>query len=135
MGLKAADLVEVWEQGFNSGRAERAQMLLCRAYPDISHEMLDALPLGKSNEMLLQLREQIFGPFLESVVRCPQCRETLEIKLDIRKLQHDHASENLLKEWQNGNLRIRFRVPTGGDLRYLENCKDPQEACGRLIER
>ena len=78
--------------------------------------------------MLLQLREQMFGPWLKSVVECPQCHETLEINLDIRELRSREAGENLEAEFLSNHLKIRFRVPTHGDLRNLRTamtCRRP----------
>jgi T4 bacteriophage base plate protein len=133
--LAAMDLVDIWEQGCASGRAERAYLLLSRAHPEMSGEELEALPLGSHDAMLLQLREQMFGPWLESVVKCPQCGEWLEINVDIRELRHKATSASVETALLSDNLRIRFRVPTGGDLRDLENCNDKQEARQQLIRR
>ena len=133
--LGAEDLVDIWEQGSTSGRAERAHLLLSRTRPDLSGEKLDGLPLGSRDAMLLQLREQMFGPWLKSVVECPHCHETLEINLDIRELRSGEAGENLEAEFVSNHLKIRFRVPTHGDLRNVENCNDLQEARRRLIGR
>ena len=133
--FSAVDLVSVWEQGRTGGRAERAYLLLSWAHPEMSGEELEALPLGRRDAMLLQLREQMFGPWLESVVRCPQCRETLKINLDIRELRHKRTPDSVATALLADNLRVRFRVPTGGDLRDLKNCHDPQEARRQLIGR
>jgi ribosomal protein S27E len=133
--LKAVDLVDVWERGYINGYAERAQLLLSQAYADLSHDELKALPLGKRDDMLLQLREQIFGSRLESVVSCPNCNETLAINLDIPELRANLAlGEDSATEWTSGDLWIRFRVPTGGNLLDLEKSKNREEARQRLLE-
>ena len=133
--FSAVDLVNVWEEGCTGGRAERAYLLLSWAHPEMSGEELEALPLGSRDAMLLQLREQMFGPWLESVVRCPQCRETLKINLDIRELQHEAKPTSTETALLGDSLRIRFRVPNAGDLRDLENCNDAREAREQLIRR
>ena len=47
------------------------------------------MPLGVRDDQLLQLRQRLFGATLESVVRCPRCGESLEIKVDAHELQAD----------------------------------------------
>lgn len=134
--LTAFDLVDIWERGHALGRAERACLLLGRAHPDMSHEALDALPLGTRDHLLLELRAKTFGGRLESVVNCPNCNEPQEISLDVQELRAGPAPDaDLEAEWTNGDLTVRLRVPTGGDLRDLEGCEDREQARRRLIER
>jgi hypothetical protein len=133
--FSAVDLVNLWEEGCAGGRAERGSLLLSRANPEMSGEELEALPLGSRDTLLLRLREQMFGPWLESVVKCPQCGEWLEINFDIRELRHEAPSASGETALLSDNLKIRFRVPNGGDLRDLENCNDVREARQRLIRR
>jgi hypothetical protein len=86
--------------------------------------------------MLLRLREQVFGPRLESVVSCPKCSESLEINIDINELRADpEAGDDLATEWSNRDLSVHFRVPSGKDLYDLERCEDREEARQRLLER
>jgi hypothetical protein len=39
------------------------------------------------DDQLLQLRQRLFGGTLESIVRCPCCGESLEIKVDAHELK------------------------------------------------
>ena len=87
--LTTVDLVDIWEQGWARGPAERALLLLGRTFPYTSTEELEAMPLGVRDDQLLQLRQRLFGATLESVVRCPRCGESLEIKVDAHELQAD----------------------------------------------
>ena len=87
--LTTVDLVDVWEQGWARGPAERALLLLGRTFPYTSTEELEAMPLGVRDDHLLQLRERLFGATLESVVRCPGCGESLEISVNAHELQAD----------------------------------------------
>lgn len=83
--------------------------------------------LGSRDDLLLQLREQIFGPRLESVVKCPKCSESLEINLDIHELRAGSESgDNPAAEWTNGDLSVRFRVPTGGDAGAGDKHREPR---------
>ena len=87
--LTTVDLVDIWEQGWACHSAERALLLLGRTLPYTSTEELEAMPLGVRDDQLLQLRQRLFGATLESVVRCPCCGESLEIKVDAHELQAD----------------------------------------------
>ena len=134
--LTSVDLVDIWEQGWARGNAERALLLLSRTLPYKTTEELEAMPLGVRDEQLLQLRQRLFGATLESVVRCPGCGESLEITLDAHDLQAvGEASARSGVEWSAGDLSVRFRVPTSGDFLELEAFSDPDEVRRRLIER
>jgi len=134
--LTAVDLVDLWEQGWESGFAGRAILLLSRTHPEISHEKLEAMSLGVRDDLLLQLRAQLFGSRLESVVSCPKCGDSLEISVDARDLRAEgEASEPPATEWTAGDLWVRFRVPTSGDLHDLEAYRDPQDVRRQLLER
>ena len=87
--LTTVDLVDIWEQGWACHSAERALLLLGRTLPYTSTEELEAMPLGVRDDQLLQLRQRLFGGTLESIVRCPCCGESLEIKVDAHDLQAD----------------------------------------------
>ncbi len=134
--LTTLDLVDIWEQGSASGYAERALLLVSRTHPDIPDEQLEAMPLGVRDDLLLQLRQQLFGSRLESVVSCPKCRESLEISVDANELRAGRESSNGSRtEWTTGDLSVRFRVPTAGDFRDLEEYRDPEDVRRRLLER
>jgi hypothetical protein len=134
--LTTLDLVDIWEQGGVCGYAQRALLLLSRIHPDISDDELEAMPLGVRDGLLLQLRHQLFGSRLESVVRCPRCGESLEIRVDAHQLiASRESSDASTREWTTGDLSVRFRVPTAGDLRDLEKYSDPGDVRRSLLER
>lgn len=81
--LPASTLLAVWEQGTAQTTPERALALLAAAFPGTSVESLARLPVGRRDACLLALREQTFGPHLESHVPCPACGESLEIEFTV----------------------------------------------------
>jgi hypothetical protein len=134
--LSPIELVEVWEEGCASGAATRAHLLLSRTHPELSDRELDAMPLGVRDGLLMDLRQHLFGSTLESVLGCPRCGESLEIAVDVNELQAGSGSrDGTGAEWTGGDLSVRFRVPTSGDLRDLEECRDSEEVHRRLLER
>lgn len=140
--LSASELIEVWETGASRGSGERAQLLLERAHLPLSPKQLRALPIGARDAMLLQLREQLFGPRLDGLVRCPRCEESIEVHADCRQLRSEAPpAENAAMQltggpeiqWRSAALSVRFRLPTGGDLIEIEGCKDLASARDQLI--
>lgn len=132
--LSASDLIDVWETGASHGSGERAQLLLERTNSELSPEQLRALPIGARDTLLLQLREQLFGPHMEGLMRCSRCEESFEIHADVRQLRSEAPpAESAEMQWRSDALSVRFRLPTGGDLIDIEDCGDPAAARERLI--
>jgi hypothetical protein len=135
-GLEALDLLDVWEQGSARGTAARALLLLKRAHPDMPDEELAAMPLGTRDGLLFELRQQLFGPRLESIVRCPTCGDVLCVSVDTADLRHGgDPGRGGMTEWTTDQLSYRLRVPTAGDARDLEACGAPADVRRHLLER
>lgn len=133
--LSATDLVDVWEIGAACGPGARAQLLLERILPEQSPDELRAMPLGTRDALLLQLRKRLFGPHLESLLRCADCGETFEIHLDVDQLlPTSPVTGNEPIEWRENALSVRFRRLTAGDLIDIERYDDAAAARERLLE-
>ena len=140
----ASDLIEVWEIGASRGSGERAQLLLERCQPELSPEQLRALPIGARDALLLRLREQLFGPRLDALLRCSHCGEPFEVHADLDQLRAEmppggvdamQPTSGAPMNWRLDALTVHFRLPTGGDLIALEGYRDLASARNRLIER
>jgi len=123
-----AELLTVWERGLDQPAPVVALLLLAVAHPDESAERLAQLTIGQRDRLLLALREQLFGPRLESVVTCPACGERLELSFavaDVRTPAELHqADPPLLLE--TGSYRVHFRPPNSLDLLAVaESRADP----------
>ena len=100
--LDATRLLDAWERGLDAwerglgawewgaGRSpfRQALFLLEAAYPDAPPEALARLPVGRRDGLLLDLRERVFGPRLESVAACPRCGEWLELAFTTADVRH-----------------------------------------------
>lgn len=118
--LSAAEWLFVWERGRSETPTRRTTMLLAAVCRDATPEELDRLTMGRRDECLLTLRESTFGPLLQSVCRCPECGEELEMAFhasDLRQAQAPEEAEAL--EFADHDYAVRFRLPTGGDLAAL----------------
>src|SRR5262250_359324 len=76
--LSAGELLDVWERGLRQPPARRAVALLEAACPELSPGEAAALPLGRRDACLLDLRELLLGPDLTIVASCPNCGEQLD---------------------------------------------------------
>jgi hypothetical protein len=135
MSLSAADLLNAWEIGLQQPPLLRALTPLLAAQPDRSFEQLARLSLGQRNRGLLDLREALFGPRLESVAICPQCGEQLTLEFATSDLLPTTAPPPDTLRLEGDVGVITFRVPNTLDL--IEAAKAGEVAAARdvLLQR
>jgi hypothetical protein len=135
MSLSATELLNAWEIGLQQPPLLRALTLLLVAQPDRSIDQLAQLSLGQRNRALIDLREALFGPQLESVAACPQCGEQLSLEFATSDLLPTTAPppETLLLESETG--AITFRVPNTLDLIAAAQMHDVAAARAVLLRR
>ena len=85
--LSAPELLDVWEGAFGQAPVECALSLLAAACPELSRQSLAELTLGQRDSRLLTLREWTFGPALTSIVNCPQCGQTVELRFEVSSIR------------------------------------------------
>lgn len=135
--LSAREIVQVWEVGQGQHPIDRALALLACGYPEFAAPDLVTLTVGQRDAYLLTLREQTFGPKLNSVATCPHCREQLEFDLkvsDIRVVELDHSVQPEYSLTTEG-LNLRFRLPNSQDLAAIVESKDVESAAATLVQR
>jgi len=141
--LSAPELLSVWEWGGGQPAAQRALALLAAACPDISHDALVGLSIGRRDALLLTLREWAFGPQLVSVASCPGCDERLELSFGVSDIRVAAASGQLPDgEAANepllvsvGGVEVRFRLPNSLDLSAVAGSQDVAATRRWLLER
>lgn len=130
--LTASQILDVWERGQTANPVERALILLAAATGD-AWDDLAALPLGRRDSRLLQLRAAIFGSRMDGVATCPACDERLELTLEVDDLLtragHESATTVLIHD---ARYQVEARLPTTNDLLAVMS---QAEARSRLIER
>ena len=148
--LDATRLLDAWERGLDAwerglgawewgaGRSpfRQALFLLEAAYPDAPPEALARLPVGRRDGLLLDLRERVFGPRLESVAAFPRCGEWLELAFTTADVRHPppappdsdtplavHPDDYTVHPddytVQLDDYAVTFRLPTTEDLLAL----------------
>ena len=133
-----AQLLQVWERGGDPSAAARGLLLLGCSCDDEEGpaEALAALPLGRRDALLLDLRERLFGAAIDAVATCPQCAEMIEatFRCDDLRLPSPPAAASALEHVAHGT-RVQFRLPDSNDLLALEHCTDAEAARALLLER
>ena len=132
--VTAWDMLAFWEQGYTESLPQKALRLLALAWPDVPPDELAALSIGQRDGRLLTLREQLFGPDLQSVVNCPACGERLELAFqvaDITVAENDQAEFSFS---QNG-YTVRFRLPNSLDLLAVSSDMGSSAPEQQLLDR
>jgi hypothetical protein len=80
-GLRAADVLEIADEGAGRDAAERGMLLLEAALPDVRSEELASFGLGARDGWVLELRCGTFGDTLPGRVRCPSCGQLLTVAI------------------------------------------------------
>ncbi|QGZ38234.1 hypothetical protein IP92_01463 [Pseudoduganella flava] len=132
----ASELLQLWEDSAARTSAERALALLALAVPELGHAGAAYCSIGGRDDMLLALRERLFGDELVSVVDCPACGEAVETRWRAGQLRTGLAGEAPAPlEWTDGQVRVAFRLPTTADLLALPPHGSPATIRRLLLER
>jgi hypothetical protein len=133
--LSAAELLDLWERGLRQPPARRAVALLEAACPDLSAGEAAALPLGRRDARLLDLRELLLGPDLTIVASCPNCGEQLDSTFQGAQLRMDAGAAEPAQTVEADAYRIAFRLPASDDLLALSRAPDRAAARRLLLDR
>lgn len=134
--LTASGLLRVWERGAGQSSVTQALSLLAEATPKTAVSELALLPIGRRDALLLALREQLFGPRVQTVVVCPQCQDHLDLIFDV-----DQIRVPLKRESQEefvcdvDDYQVTFRLPTSEDLLMVVHEPEAAAAKQLLLER
>jgi hypothetical protein len=117
----AARLLRAWETGLGTAPARQALLVLAACCPDAPAGALAALPVGARNRLLIAAYLTMFRPAYDCVADCPRCGCFLEAELPLEQVTG--AGQQVLAapvateaELVAAGYRIRYRLPTAGDL-------------------
>jgi hypothetical protein len=130
--FRAEDFLLVRDLGYRRDAVDRAVGMLARVHPGTDPA---ALPLGRRNTALLDLREDLFGPEIAAFAVCPHCSEELELSLTVDALRSGHSPEQTNVETALEIDGIRFRLLDSSDLKAAAACEDVETARALLLER
>ncbi|PSJ43362.1 phage baseplate protein [Sphingomonas deserti] len=129
-------ILDVWERGLGQPLQRQVVALLAAVRPGTSQSDIAALPLGARDAMLLDLREELFGPALATIATCPQCSEQLEANFaleDVRVSPTAAAEVDLVTVI--AGREIRLRPPATADLLAIPSGADAEAVRTILLER
>jgi hypothetical protein len=117
--IVSADLLHLWEASGGQTFIERSLMLLAKAWPTKTVASIAMLSIGERDEMLLLLREQLFGIRLKNTSACPKCDEIVEWENDTKQM-HLQLLPNFpsagVRSFIKGDISLNYRLPNSNDL-------------------
>ncbi|KLD66172.1 hypothetical protein [Dyella japonica] len=141
----ASELLQAWERGAESSAAARGLWLLDASCEDLDAQALLALPLGRRDALLLELRKRLFGRCMHGVACCPACGATAEVDLDVDALRQEAQASDGTSMTEEREIRelhvdgreepIRYRLPDSRDLLAMQASEDAASARRLLIRR
>ena len=134
--LSTTELLQLWEQGYGQPSVEQALLLLGAACQEMPSEALARLSVGRRDRLLMELREQTFGPQLAGLATCPGCGQRLEIELDVAAVRAaGPAAPPEELSIQEGGYALALRLPDSLDLAAASHAPDVAGARRLLLER
>jgi hypothetical protein len=133
--LSATELLDLWERGLRQPPARRALALLEAAQPDLRPSEIAALPIGRRDAHLLELRELLLGGDLTVVIGCPACGEQLDSTFRTVDLRAEATAVEPAQGLEVDGYRVAFRLPASDDLIALSRATDRAAARRMLLDR
>lgn len=94
---------------------ERAVELLERALP-ADRNAIERLSIGRRDRLLLEVREQTFGPRMNAVTECSACAARIEMEFETKELKTAEIAECDAIDVVCGEYRMKLRVPDSHDV-------------------
>ncbi len=139
--LNADELLSVWEQGQGHSLPVCAQVLLDAAEGESSSQSGE-ISIGQRDQLLLNIRQQVFGSQLVATVSCPSCNCQLELNFQASDFFAEPKTESDLgndKQESNyirhGDYEVHFRLPSNQDLLTIAKHVSNELARQELLER
>jgi uncharacterized protein (UPF0212 family) len=133
--LSAAELLDVWERGFQLPTTERALALLAQACPELKARELLALPIGRRDAYLLNLRDLLFGPEINVAASCPACGEQLESAFHSADIRADASDPEPIQTMEVSGYQLTFRLLASEDVAAVAPTMGAALARRTLFER
>ena len=121
-------LLSAWESACGHPAADRA-VILAAAASGLPFNDVAGLPLGACDLLLLQLREQCFGPRLDGLAGCPGCGLELDVRIDVDELRVRGPAAGRPAEASGRTVdvagrTVRLRALTSRDIRSFGSDRD-----------
>lgn len=134
--LTNAEILDVWERGWQAALPQRAVLLLATACPDKQPGEFAGYSIGRRDAQLLELRGTMFGRRVVSLVKCPQCGENVQLEFSV-----DDFAEPVRSELDDAtaiaadDYLVQFRLPNSLDQMAIVEWRDAAKAQRELLSR
>lgn len=132
-GAGSGALIDLWDRALGAPPVERAIDALVVGL-GMERAEVEALPIGRRDELLFGLRAHLFGERFDAVTTCPSCGDLLETSFDAGDLRTvSPGAPNTTTEV--GEWAVSWRLPTSADLRAIARFPDLDTARRALLAR
>jgi hypothetical protein len=132
--LTPSELLAIWERGEGQRPWRRALALLAGTAPHAPADELAAMPIGRRDASLVELRARLFGDAFTGVTNCPSCDEAIELSFDVAEVRREQGSDAPLS-MSAGGYDVDVRLPNTADLAAIEHADDLATARRLLFAR
>jgi hypothetical protein len=134
-GVSAAFFLHLWEEVEGLNPVEGALRLAAEADSDREPAELAALPLGRRDALVLQLRRDLVGDQLLATATCPACDELVEFAADAANLLASGEDPPPPLPVNVGGQVVEWRSPDSTDVAAAALSADQVSAEETLIQR
>ena len=127
--LTQSELLSMWERGEGQRPSGRAQALLSTADDERSFA---AMPVGRRDAALLDLRVRLFGDSFNGLTTCPTCGGEIELTFDASEVVRD-GNVNADPRVREAGYEIVVRTPASEHLAAIESMTDLDAARAALL--
>ncbi|MDB4923289.1 hypothetical protein [Mucilaginibacter sp.] len=127
MQITPAGLLQLWETGSEQTLIEKTLLLLAKTSPAETPGTLAMLSIGERDEMLLTLREYLFGTKLLNTAACPYCSNMVEWEINSSDLHLQPVPSfpvNNYFGFVKNDVEIKYRLPNSNDLLKVTQSAD-----------
>lgn len=136
VSLAPEDIVSIWELGQHRPDWNKALIVLAPALPQAGPGELAAMTVGERNARLLELRQNMVGPVMHALVKCPICGQPLEFEQRTDELLEGYRPPAAREfAFSSGDFSARYRLLTSDDLAHAASRGDEPHARQSLIDR
>ena len=133
--LTFAEILSVWERGWNRAPVDRALLLLNAAHPDLTFKELAAMSIGTRDAELVRLSKRTFLDKFACRRKCERCGEELEFQLLDLESRFDTAVPGSELTAEMSGVEVRYRAVSSLDLKGALECPGAKDASLLLLQK
>ncbi len=136
MAPSTAKLLDIWDAGSTLDHTGRALLLLQLAHADHGKDRLMELTIGERDEMLLDVREHLFGSLIDAVDSCGACGAQVQVAFEIGRVrEHSATTRSHSLTVLEDDYEVEARLPTSADLLAIRRCETIEDGRALLLAR